>query len=1145
MKHTQKSSWLQARKWIVASVFIFFYIVSYGHHRLLHFRHLSVADGLSQSTINCILQDSKGYMWFATDDGLDKYDGYKFTVYQNDANDIHSISGNRVMSIVEDREHNFWVATAGAGISKFVTSQEHFVQYLSDKSNKNSLSNNNASSILVDKKGVIWIGTNGGGLNKFNPVTNTFTSYIHQLNVPNSLADNEITCLFEDSRGNIWIGTDNGGLDLFDQARNQFIHYQHNEEQKTSLIHNYVRRVFEDHTGKLWIGTNGGLDCLNEKKNGFIHYQHDLLNPRSIGHNVILSLNEDALGHLWIGTENGGMDVFDGKKFNHYLPDQQDPTSLSSPSVYSIYRDSHQNMWVGTFGGGINWVDSYQKKFNSYHYLPSSLSGLSHNMVNDFSQDAEGLVWVATDGGGINCFDPKKRTFTHYVQNPKNSNSILGNFMTSVLVDDFNNVWTGAWEGGVTKISADRKKFTRYQYTPNQPANAPFHSNYPYSIKKDRKGMIWFGEYGGGLTQYDPKKNSFTSYRHNATDSNSLSSDYIQVVLPDQQGTIWIGTLGDGLTRFTPETNKFIRYYHDDKDKESLTSNDVYSLFEDRKGIIWIGSSGGLNKFDPHTNSFSRYSIQNGLPSNAVMDIQEDTRGNLWISTKKGLCKFNPVTKVLRVYTQEDGLQSNEFNRASLHSATGELYFGGTNGFTVFYPDSIQENPVIPPVYLTDFQIFNKSVQVGGVDSPLQKIIGESTSVTLPHDASVISFEFVALNFTIPQKNKYAYMLEGFDKVWNYVGNNRHVTYTNLDPGTYTFRVKASNNDGIWNEKGTSVQLIIIPPWWKTFWFRIGLIGCIILLVSIWYTVKTNTIRKQNRILENRVLERTHKIEQQKEELAEQRDILSQQKNTIEEKNALLEKSHLLLEQLVEERTEELINKNRRLEQFAFITSHNFRSPVATLLGLCSVFNTEDPADPFNTVIMEKTGEVIHKLDEMIQDLSILLDHQKDAESLYEWVELKSILYDTKILLAEEIQKSGVRIHENLTMSRAYLVPAYIHNIFLNLIGNAIKYRQEDVPLEIHVSSYEDDTTIILIFQDNGSGIDLTTKKNQIFSPFKRFHTHIPGKGIGLYMIKTQVESMRGSIQVESEVNKGTTFTIQLQKKAGMPKETTSVSEQA
>lgn len=1149
--------------------------ILYAQSSSLKFKHLTVDEGLSKNTVTCILEDSKGFMWFGTWDGLNRYDGYNFTVYRNNSKDSTSIIGSSVEAMVEDKNGNIWVASSVGGLSKYNRETGKFKQFHANETNASEgLSSSTLSSIFLDRQGIIWVGTTGGGLNRLDPETETFTHYLHDPNYPQSLSDNEVTWVYEDSQERLWVGTDSQGLNLFDRANESFAHFNHDPEDSNSLSHHYVHNILEDSQGNIWVGTDLGLNRLRTDLSGFEHYISDRSLPETLSHNKIMSLAEDADGNLWIGTENGGLNVMPArkertgqKKFHHFQPEENNKRSLNSGSIYSIYPDKQGNMWLGTFNGGVNWVDRSDKNFKSYKNHSNLSGSLRANFVNSLVQDKQGYVWIATDGGGLNRFDPKTETFINYKKERNNPNSLAGDYMTALVLDKKDNIWAGSWEAGITHINTDRTIFTRYQHNSYNPNSLS--TNKVHFLSLDKEDNLWVATNGGGMNFLDRESGQFQRHLHKPNDPNSINSDYLRVTMVDVKGRVWVGSTGTGITVYDPSEESYVHYANDVKDPNSLSSDDVNTLFEDKEGSIWVGTNSGLNRYDPDLDHFEVYGRENGMASSAIMSIEMDDHGNLWMGTTLGIVKFNPETGLVRNYSQEDGLQGNEFNRASLKSRNGRFYFGGRDGFTVFHPDSIWDNPLIPPVYLTDFQILNKSVAVGGHNSPLQKVLTETTEIALSHDQSVFSFEFAALNYTIPEKNQYAYKMEGFDEAWNYVGAKRSATYTNLNPGEYLFKVKASNNDGVWNEIPTSIIIRIIPPWWKTWWFRLSAGAIMIGLVFGYYKKQLLDVEEQNFRLEEEVSKRTLELQQanteineanknlflrqeeinaqneelmaandemseREEEIAMQRDLLALQNEklieateTIENRNKEIRLHNESLDEEVKERTRELLEYNHQLEQFAFIAGHNLRAPVARILGLGGLLKLSSHKAEDEQFIKEKLIQTTEELDRVVKDINTILEIRKDNSLVRTEVDLEQQL---KLVLSnienEIISSQAEIIHDFSEVNVLYSVKPYIDSILFNLLHNAIKYRDPRRRPLIRVKTSLEKNTICLSITDNGLGIDLKLHQKKMFTLYQRFHTHVEGKGMGLYLVKNQVEVLEGRIEVESIKNEGTTFRI-------------------
>ncbi len=831
---------------------------SYSQTGEIQFEKISTESGLSQSSVLCICQDSKGFLWFGTYEGLDRYDGYTFKVYKNNFKNPFSLSNNSIETILEDHFGTLWIGTEG-GLDRFDREKESFNHYKNNPNDSNSLGTDYVRSVYEDRSGTLWVGTLGGGLNKFDRKEEKFIHYKNDPRNPKSLSQNNVLSILEDREGRLWIGTDSG-LNYFDRKKGEFIRYIHNPNDPHSISNNTSWRIFEDHAGNLWIGTwGGGLNRFDPQKNQFVHYQNNSHDKNSLRHNVIRAIYEDHNENLWIGTDGGGLDKFitgskvgDKDHFIHYQNNPQDPTSLSGNAVRSIYEDKLGILWIGTDFNGISKYNPKKNQFDLYRNHPNDANSLCKNTVLAVCEDSGGIIWIGTHGGGLDCLDRKNNRFTHYVYDPKNLHSISNNTIRSIFEDRHKRLWIGT-DYGFNYFNRQEGKFIRYENDLNNTHSIS--SNTVWSIFEDRRGNLWVGTFGAGLNRFDYEKGEFTRYIHNQNDPQSLSDNFIWTMCEDSSGFLWIGTLLGGLDRFDPEKGTSFHYRPDSRDSNSICDNKIICLLEDHSGIIWLGTSNGLNKFDCSIGTFHRYSESDGLPSNNIQGMLEDDHGNLWIGTNHGLSKFDPYKLKFKNYFESSGLQNNEFGSdVCCKLKSGEMIFGGMNGFNIFYPDSIRADTSRPSVVITDFQIFNKPVPIGeGIDGRtiLRRSISECDEIQLSYKENVFSFEFAGLHYVSPKGNLYAYMMEGFDKEWNYTdANRRFVTYTNLPGGMYTFRVKASNNQGIWNNEGTSIRIIITPPFWRTMWFY-GLLLLVIAGIVYWifqWRVQARDLAAQRRM---------------------------------------------------------------------------------------------------------------------------------------------------------------------------------------------------------------------------------------------------------------------------------------------------------
>jgi ligand-binding sensor domain-containing protein len=791
--------------------------------------------------IRTLYEDREGVLWIGTfGGGLDRFDrnAETFTHYLHDPEDPHSLGGNSIRAIVEDSQGNLWIGTDGGGLNRLDRDGDsnaepgRFIRYQHDPADSQSLSNNNVWAITEDEAGVIWVGT-GDGLNSFDPQTGAFTRYKHDPTDAHSLSANEIEALCIDRAGVLWVGTVGGGLNKLDRNIGdgqpaRFAHYELDPDDAHSLSHNWVTVIRQDRNGVLWVGTRaGGLNRLDsETEDGqsarFARFQHNPNDYQSLRHNEIRAIYEDDAGILWFGTY-GGVSLIDPQKqqFAHYRHNPADPFSLSDNDVQAIYKDRAGVLWVGTDGGGLNRLDPDTGHFAHYQHDPADPQSLSGNNVVSIHEDRAGVLWIGTIGGGLNEFDPKTERFTHYRHDPTDPQSLSHDHVRAIFEDRLGTLWIGTFGGGLNKLDRDAEG--------GQPAR-------------------------------------FTRFQHDPGDPRSLGHDFVSSIYEDRSGVLWVGTRAGGLNKFDQETEQFTRYQHDPNDPGSLSNNAVATALEDQSGVLWVIGFGGLNRFDRTSEQFSLYGSHDGLPTDILLGILEEDALDgdgpvLWISSGNGLSRFDTHANTFENYGLRDGLQGNGFNFGAAHKGRdGELYFGGLNGFNAFYPSDIQDNAYVPPVAITDFQLANKPVPIGE-DSVLQESILDTKELVLAHDDRVISFEFTALNYSSPEKNRYRYKLEGFDEEWTEVGSDRRfVTYTNLDPGEYVFRVLGSNNDGVWNEEGTSLAVTITPPWWQTWWFRGGVILLLVGLVAGGFVWQRASARRRERQLEAQVAERTHEL---------------------------------------------------------------------------------------------------------------------------------------------------------------------------------------------------------------------------------------------------------------------------------------------
>ncbi|HEY9048653.1 MAG TPA: two-component regulator propeller domain-containing protein [Ohtaekwangia sp.] len=767
------------------------------------FDHYTIKDGLSQSQPYSIFQDSYGYIWIGTQDGLNRFDGTQFKVFKNNPFDSTTLTHNWVWTVQEDDRGDIWVGTF-QGLCRYIRSEDRFVQYYHILHDSTSISGNRPNYIVKDKKGRLWISSWGSGLNLYDANTNTFRSFKNNPDDQQSLSDNAVRTLFCDSHGILWVGTWNGGLNRVVEDESG-IHFQRFDAQGEYGFEsgNRITSIAEDKQGNLWIGSYAsGLTVFERSTNRFIHVP-------DFGTNDVNKVMCDSHGNLWIGTNNG-LRFFDdqSKSFHTYQHDPSNPNGISSNAVYALMEDRSGIVWIS--GSGLDLYDPHKNLFKTFRNKQGDPNSLSQNMIWSFCEDDAGKIWVGTESGPINVFDPASRSFKQ-ITISDNRGNIASNVYKMLFKDGV--FWIASFNAGLVRYDKYSSKARFFLGSHNSPLGKITMVN---ELMMDDDNTLWIGTNEDGLLHYNPETEEVTQYKMNPKEPNSIGSNFINCIYRDTRGNIWIGFWGGGLSIYNKKSGKFTNYQYDRKNDTGLSDQVVISINQQNDSIFWICTHSGLNKFNVNTEKFTHFFEKDGLANNVVYEMLQDGEGNYWISSNGGISKFNPKTYTFKKYTETDGLQSNEFNsNAFLKSSTGEFYFGGVNGFNVFNPSEIKENKTPPALLIQGYTVFGKTY--------LPK-----ENIALNYSDNYITFSFAALEFSAPGNIKYAYKLEGVDDDWTDAGNIREAHYTNLDPGNYTFRVKAANPDGYWTEPGASVILTIRPPFWQTWWFT-----ALVILVSL------------------------------------------------------------------------------------------------------------------------------------------------------------------------------------------------------------------------------------------------------------------------------------------------------------------------
>lgn len=809
MKNTKKVKYLEEILFLLVSVIVNSHSV-YGQTTPLQFEHISLESGLSQSSARCLLQDRFGFLWIGTQDGLNRYDGYEFKVFKYDAVDSNSLTGNLISCLLEDREGLLWIGTIG-GLTRYDPINNKFTRYFPDKKNNSALQGESVLALCEDNDGNIWAGTYLGGISKLDKKANSFKTYVNDPNNPKSISNNFVTDISKDNEGNLWVGTLGGGLNKLFPGSGTFEHYFNDPQKKNSLSSNLITSFVWYTENMLFVGTHNGFNVFNPKTNTSILYTNDPKNDRSLSNNPIQKIYKDNAGQIWIGTYDAGLNRFDQKTrtFVRYQKNEDDPHSLSANGIPAILVDKNNVLWVGTGTSGLNKCNLNPKMFSVIKNTREDKNSISGNIIRSLFEDSHDNILIGTDYG-LNIIEKQTQTIRRYFSDPANTSTLSDNRICAINEDKNGNLWIGTMFG-LNKFDPAKKVFTRYLYDPKNAKSIP--NNLIVSIYIDSANILWLGASGGGLIRYDSHKNEFTQYLHRYDDMNSISDNIVFEVYKGRSHLLWLCT-PTGLNSFDPGTGKFVLYNQLRFSNRTQEAKTIFSIHEDEQGIVWLGTLGdGLIRFDVARQQVKNYTERDGLPNNVVYAIVADSKNNLWLSTNKGLSKFDKTSEKFKNYDVTDGLPSNEFNSgAKLRTRSNEMYFGGIDGVVHFNPENVQENKFIPTVIVSQFKVFDKELNK-------DKTYYGGEEIYLSYDDNYFSFEFAGLEFTEPSKNQYAYKLEGLDNDWIYSGNRRYVGYTHLEPREFTFRAKASNNAGIWNEKGLAIKIFISPPFWKTWWF--------------------------------------------------------------------------------------------------------------------------------------------------------------------------------------------------------------------------------------------------------------------------------------------------------------------------------------
>ncbi|MDJ0835596.1 MAG: two-component regulator propeller domain-containing protein [Acidobacteriota bacterium] len=1083
----------------------------------LHFERYSTEEGLSVGNVACIYQDRRGFLWFGTTDGLNRFNGYQFKVFLHDPRDAASLSESSVSCILEDRDGMLWLGTIGGGLNRFDPASERFLHFRHDPNNPQSLSHDVVQSLCLDRKGRLWVGTSNGLAMLEPDASGRFTRYRHDPNDAGSLSP-AILALFVDRLGDLWIGTYGGGLNRLDpDSPGRIVHYRLGGKETGRSGHNRVWAIHQDHKGILWVGTENGLLFLNPEGGQLSRFRLETGAVDDPGDRDIRAIWEDRYGYLWLGTRKDGIAMLDPERSRceTHRPDWKNPYSLSYRYVTAIYEDRGGTLWFATRQMGLNKLNRAGMRFGHYR-LFGKASGYLPLDVMSIREDSTGMLWIGTPEGLLQ-FGRDKELVSHYRHDPDKSDSLSNDRVWTIFEDRQGPLWFGTDEG-LNRLERDgatggNGRFTSFHSTAGDPGSLSH--DVVVSIMQDRSSTLWIGTAGGGLDRFDRETGKFVHARHEEGNPFSLSHDKVTCLLEDRNGLIWIGTYG-GLSKLDPaQPGRFVRYRPDHTDPHSLSHRRVLTIHESRSGVLWVGADGGLNRYNQGDDSFVQYWRKDGLPNDVVYGILEDRQGFLWVSTNGGLARFDPEREIFKTYYAADGLQKNQFQfGAYFRNADGKLFFGGVNGLNAFDPDQITDNAMPPPVVITGFLLFNEPAASEDLLSPLQLPIEDGAEIRLAYEDKSFSFEFAALDYANPEKNRYGYKLEGMDERWQLTdASRRFATYTNLDPGDYVFRVKGSNRDGVWNEQGVSVRLSLLPPPWRSWWAYTlyGLAAVSLVCAYLWsHHKKLAYERSIGERLDRKVKERTRALEEKN------REILDKQ------------------EQLVSQ-AEKLHQMDELKTRFFTNISHEIRTPLTLALGPVEDLLSDGHAQGKQRGKLEMVRRNIHRLKKLIDELLDISKLEAGRMKLRARRENATVFlkeWTHAFLSSAERKDITIVFQADCREAPLYFDPDKLEKVLGNLLTNSVKFTPEGGKILVRVDSGDPDFLSVTV-KDTGPGIPA----DQLPFVFDRFYQaqgpatdSVSGSGVGLALAKELVLLHGGEIEIDSEPGFGCEIVVRLPK---------------
>jgi ligand-binding sensor domain-containing protein/signal transduction histidine kinase/DNA-binding response OmpR family regulator len=1013
----------------------------------ISFNHLTIENGLSQNSVLAIAQDTRGFMWFGTRYGLNRYDGYRFVCYKNNPADTNSLSDNYINALLCDSKKNLWAGT-DKGLNKYDPEKNHFSRialYAGKRSVPYAV-----HCIMEDKNGTLWVGTTKG-LCVASLSKNKDGSQAYTLKVLDGLHAANVVRIYKDAKDYIWLGTSNGLIRLkYGSGKTEKKLFIHDSSDPASLSDNYIMSITEDKMGNLWIATIKGLNLYNTQTQSFTRFLSTAFNGSGIVNNNVRVLVTDRTGKLWIGTQEG-LSIMDPatKKITSYQYNAGDVNSLSQNSVHSIFEDANGSVWVGTFFGGVNVAYRYTTHFTAWQHSQTA-SSISNNVISSIVADEKDNLWIGTEGGGLNYFDKSTQKFTVYKNDLLNEGSLGSNLVKTVYIDTDNNLWVGTHGGGLNLFDPVRQTFHRFLYKEN---DSRVKQSEIAALLEDSEGKLWVGKHPGIEIFYRNETN-LTPYEYNPV-LKKLEDQNLSAIVEDSKKNIWIGTL-NGLYIFQPSNGSLNSI--EIKNKNFTTS--INCIKEDSRGNIWIGLHyGGMAMYDAHQKEFVVYTTKDGLPNDNVLGILEDEYHNLWLSTSNGLAKFNPVNKNFQTYTSSDGLAGNEFNyNAFFKRSNGEIFFGGINGLTSFFPDRIERNENKAPLIFTGLKIFSNDVEINDRHRVLTQSISLTNKLIFHHNQNTFTLEFALLNFIKPGKNKYAYKLEGINTEWTEV-TNPSATFTNLAEGHYVFLVKGANNDGVWTEP-VRLQISVLPPFWKTWWAYL-LYACFVALI-LFFVIRFFYVRAL--LLRDKELHRV------------------------------------------------------KLNFFTNI-SHEIRTHLTLIMAPVEKMQKENNQ---NIVLSHQLKNIKDNANRLLKLVNELMDFRKaETNNLklhvagYDLISFLNSIYTSfeELSLTKNIRLSFVHDAKEILL---FFDKEQLEKVIFNLLTNAFKFTHNGGSICLHVESKKDTVKIHVV--DNGRGI-APAYFDKLFTNFFQVNDNSSqntGYGIGLALSKTIIALHKGTLTVES-----------------------------